>query len=188
MLKISTNISGLKELQKELDRVENILNMKRDNKFNQFLKDKFMETARRITDWKLSGGTTNDMAIEKYKSSHHIVDSENGFILYNDCVIDANTSNPSDYPNGFSIALAFEYGVGIVGQGTYNTGEEVEKEYFTPWDYNINKYNFGWVFKNEEGNLQSTYGYMGFEIYRYIADEIEKNLVKWYDEYYRKVV
>ena len=183
MLKIKTNVSGLQELQRELNRVENILNMKRDDKFNQFLKDKFMEVAMRVTDERLVGGTTNDMAIDKYKSSHHIIDDTNGFILYNDCTIGADTSQPDNYPSGeFSIALAFEYGVGIVGEGTY------DGKYFSPWDYNVNNYNFGWKYPTGNGNYDATYGYMGFEIYRYIAEEINNNLVKWYDEYYRKVV
>lgn len=185
MIKINTNVSGLKELQKELDRIQMLVNLKKDNNFNQFLQDKFMETARRISDERLVGGTTNDMAIDKYKSSHHIIEEDNGFILYNDCTIGADTSTPDNYPNGeFSIALAFEYGVGIVGEGTY------DGKYFTPWDYNINGYNFGWKYPTESGSREydTTYGYMGFEIYRYIAEEINNNLVKWYDEYYRKVV
>lgn len=183
MLKISTNVSGLKELQREINRVESIINLKNDKSFNQFLKDKFMEVARRITNERLIGGTTNDMAIEKYKSSHHIIDDTNGFILYNDCTVPAETSDPDKYPNGeFSVALAFEYGVGIVGEGTY------DGKYFNPWQYNVNNYNFGWKYPTENGEYDTTYGYMGFEIYRYIAEEINNNLAKWYDEYYRKGV
>lgn len=185
MLKVNASVSGLKELQKEIDRVQNLIKMKSDNGFNKYLQDKFMEVATRVTNERLVGGTTNDMAIQKYKSSHHIIPDENGFILYNDCTIGADTSMPDKYPNGeFSIALAFEYGVGIVGEGTY------DGKYFTPWDYNVNGYNFGWVYPTENGEngYDTTYGYMGFEIYRYIAEEINNNLAKWYDEYYRKVV
>lgn len=186
MLKISTNVSGLKELQKELDRVENILNMKQDNKFNQFLKDKFIEVAKKVTDERLVGGSTDDEYIEEYKIRHKIENTENGFILYNDTVIPTSMlpispETAKNYPNGFSVALAFEYGIGITGEGTY------DGKYFTPWSYNVNKHNFAWTYE-KDGQSYSTYGYMGFEIYRYIAEEINNNLVKWYDEYYRKVV
>ena len=34
--------------------------------------------------------------------------------------------------------------------------------------------------------MYATYGYAGFEIYRFSAIEIQKNLKKWVNEYFRK--
>lgn len=186
MLKITTEIFNLKELENQIKKLESY-DSSGDKQFNKFLKDKVWETLQRVMNNKLIGGTTNDMAIEKYKASNHIVDEGNGFILYNDCTIAADTKNPSNYPNGeFSIALAFEYGVGIVGEGTYDKGTSK----FTPWEYNVNKYNFGWKYPTENGEngYDTTYGYQGFEIYRTIVDEVNRNLNNWVKEYYGKVV
>ena len=43
-----------------------------------------------------------------------------------------STKHLEDYPNGFSIALAFEYGVGIVGQ---------TNPVPNAWEYNLKDYN-----------------------------------------------
>lgn len=185
MLKISSKITGLDKLQKEIKKLEQLISLNKYNEWNTFLKSKVMALAQDITNEYLVGGTTNDMAIEKYKSSHHIKNTDNGFILYNDCTIMADSKNPSTYPNEeFNIALAFEYGVGIVGEGTYDKG----KTKFKPWEYNVNKYNFGWKYPTENGDYlyDTTYGYQGFEIYRHIAEESQNNMQKWYNEYMEK--
>lgn len=178
MLKIEFNVEGLKELDKYIEYVNKLASMKKDSDFQKFIQNKILSLAQKVTDQRLTGGTTNDEYIQLYKSSHHIQEEENGFILYNDATIDANVEENTNYPGGqFSIALAFEYGVGITGEGTY------QEDVFTAWDYNVNDYNFGWYFL-KNGEVNHTFGYMGFEIYRNIAIEAEKNLKKWVNEYY----
>lgn len=177
MLKVSHNITGLINLQKEINRVNKILETQKD--INNFIKEKVKQTLNEVMSDELKGGTTNDEAISLYISSNQIEDTSNGFILYNNATIDANTKEKSTYPNGqFSIALAFEYGVGIIGQNTPDP-------YNKAWDYNVNNYNFGWTFKNSKGEVVSTAGYMGFEIYRKVADKVNKNLSSWYKEYWK---
>lgn len=182
MLKTNIDVKGLKELDKHIEFVNKMLRMKTDKDFQKFIQDKCMEALNKVMDQRLVGGTTNDMAIGKYRESNHIQETEDGFIIYNDCKIGADTKHPENYPNGeFSIALAFEYGVGIIGQNTDNPNA---------WEYNVNNYNFGWYFLPEDGDGQyhETAGYQGFEIYRYTAIEIQTNLNKWVEEYYSNEV
>lgn len=181
MLNIKIDTQGLEELQKYIKFVEQMAKMKTDKKFQKFIQQKVLETVNKITNERLVGGTTNDSAISLYKESNKIREYEEGFILYNDASITANAKDTSSYPNGeFSVALAFEYGVGIIGQNTPNNEGA--------WAYNVNNYNFGWWFQNEEGEYQPTAGYMGFEIYRYTAIECQNKLKDWVKEYYDREV
>ena len=189
MLDIQTDIQGLKELQNHIDFVEKMLTMKTDASFQKFIQDKVLVLAEKVTNELLVGGTTNDEAIEAYKSNHKIREDENGngFILYNDTKIPAvvnGVQNVIDnYPEGmFNVALAFEYGVGILGENTPSNGNA--------WAYNIKGYNFGWYLPKSvtgESGVQTS-GYMGFEIYRNIANEVKEQLNNWVEEYFRNEV
>ena len=179
LLKIDASVDKLEDLKKYIDRVNGLAKMQSDVKFQKFIKNKCLETVRKISDMRLTGGTTNDELIEEYKSRHKIRDFVDGFVLYNDTILPSSmisTKHLEDYPNGFSIALAFEYGVGIVGQ---------TNPVPNAWEYNLKDYNFGWYYQKYD-EIFHTYGYSGFEIYRYTAEEIQKNLNNWIDEYEKK--
>ena len=179
MLSIKIDVQGLDKLEKHIEFVQKMAKMKTDKSFQKFIQQKVLDTVNKITEERLVGGTTNDSAIPLYKESNKIREYDQGFILYNDASIMANAKDTSGYPNGeFSVALAFEYGVGIIGQNTPNNNGA--------WAYNINNYNFGWWFKSEEDDeYYETAGYMGFEIYRYTAIECQKEMKKWVEEYYK---
>ena len=115
---------------------------------------------------------------------------EDGFVIYNDAKIPANVkgvqNDLSNYKDGeFSIAMAFEYGVGIIGMSTDSPNS---------WEYNVNNYNFGWVLPSEIANMYGIpkgnefAGYQGFEIYRYTTERIKRYLPRWVEEYFRKEV
>ena len=183
VLKIKTDVKGLDVLDKYIGVVEKFVKSKQDVGFQKFLQEKVLDIARLVSDRLLVGGTTNDDAIELYKSNHKIREEEEGFVLYNDTQIPAivkGTQNTIDnYPDGmFPIALAFEYGVGIIGTNTANHSGS--------WEYNLQGYNFGWYLPQEvTGKVGvQTGGYMGFEIYRNIAKEVQDNLGKWTIEYF----
>lgn len=182
MFDAKIQVFNLDKLQKHIDFVDKMLLMKTDSDFQDFIKIKVLEVADKVTNERLIGGTTNDDAIAAYKSNHKIRDYENGFILYNDTTIPANASDTSGYNNGeFPVALAFEYGVGIVGQNSSNSE--------SAWAYDINNHGeSGWVFILDNGAWERTRGYVGFEIYRNIAIEVESKLEKWVIEYYKKEV
>lgn len=187
MLKYKTNIDSIKKIDKHLDLVKKMSLMKTDNSFQEFIQDKAMETLQSVMDSRvIQGTTTNDDSIDLYKSSNHLVKTEDGFIIYNDAKVPANVkgvqNDISNYPNGeFSIALAFEYGVGIVGISTNNPNA---------WEYNVNDYNFGWILPSDVlGEYGIKYmGYTGFEVYRFTAIEIQNQLPKWVNDYYRRVL
>ena len=191
MLKINMNVKGLKEFEKYVDFVNKMANMKNDVTFQKFIQDKCLNEVKSVSRERL-GGTTNDEYITEYINRHKIEELSDGFILYNDLVIPAilstkNTRNQDreqglvrNYDNGFSLALAFEYGVGIVGQNNPINGA---------WEYNINNYGpLGWYYKTVDGDYQRTQGYRGAEVYRYTTININKKLKDWVYEYYRKEV
>ena len=185
MFRVTTNIDSIEKIDKQIKYVNSMLKMKEDIEFQSFIKDKCMQTLESVMNSRLQiGMTTNDDSIVLYRNSNHIEDTEDGFVIYNNAKIPANVfgkqNNIANYPNGqFSIALAFEYGVGVVGIGTGNP---------KAWEYNVNSYENGWYLpKNVLGKSGMKYeGYQGFEIYRYTADEIQKNLSNWVREYMSK--
>lgn len=178
MLNIQRKVDGLKDLEKYTLYIERLSTMKTDINFQKYIQQKCMEAVQKITNERLIGGTTDDDMIEEYKTRHKIQEETDGFIIYNDTVLPAymlNTANPEDYSNGFSIALAFEYGIGIVGENSPKANA---------WQYNVKNHNFAWYYQ-KYGKTFSTYGYQGFEIYRYTAEEIKAQLPKWVNDYYK---
>jgi len=182
MLDAKIQVTNLEDLQKHLDFVRKMLSMATDKTFQDFIKSKVLELADKVTNERLVGGTTNDDVIAEYKSNHKIRDYEEGFILYNDTTIPANAKDVSGYNEGnFCVALAFEYGVGIVGEQTTNSENA--------WQYDINNYGqSGWVFIKNDDSWERTRGYAGFEIYRNIAIQVNSNIKDWVTEYYEKEV
>lgn len=187
MLAIDVQIDNLDKLQNHIKLVEKMAKMKTDSSFQQYIKNKVLETVNQVSTKRLVGGTTNDEYISEYILRNKIRDEADGFVLYNDFTIPyilttRNTKNQDrdfgvvrNYDNGFNIALAFEYGVGIVGMTNPVTGA---------WDYNINNYEKGWFYNTREGDTLFTQGYQGFEIYRYTAEEIIAQLPKWVNDYF----
>lgn len=182
MLKVRVDLDSLEKLDEYIDFVKKLLKMQVDKDFQKFIQQKCLETVKQVSLTRLvnSGGAercTNEEYFEEYNNNHKIRQEEDGFVIYNDLTVPANTKKPENYPNGFSIALAFEYGVGIVGENANDNPNA--------WAYNIHNYQFGWTFR-KDGETYATYGYAGFEIYRFSAIEIQKNLNKWVNEYFMK--
>lgn len=186
MFRVSTSIDSIEKIDKHLELIKRMSLMKEDKNFQLYIQEKSMETLEKVMNSRINyNSTTNDDSISLYRNSNHIQETEDGFIIYNDAKIPANAkgvqNSVENYPNGeFSIALAFEYGVGIVGISTGSPNA---------WEYNVNNYNFGWYLpKDVLGESGIRYmGYTGFEVYRYTAIEIENQLPKWVSEYYRRV-
>ena len=189
MFKINIDVRGTESLDEYISYIKKLLSMKTDKTFQKFIQDKCLNEVKSVSRERL-GGTTNDEYITEYINRHKIEELSDGFILYNDLVIPAilstkNTRNQDreqglvrNYDNGFSLALAFEYGVGIVGQNNPVNGA---------WEYNINNYGpLGWYYKTVDGDYQRTQGYRGAEVYRYTATNINNKLKDWVEEYINK--
>ena len=179
MLKVSCEIKGLKELESKIEYTKRLLQMKVDKSFQKFIQNKVIQALNKVMQERLTSETTNNEYIEEYKLRNKIREEEDGFVLYNDFTIPAILSSRGnatrDYSEGFSIALAFEYGVGIVGQDNPVEGA---------WEYNINNYEKGWYYKDMNGEVIFTQGYKGMQIYGYTKIEVENNLPKWVEEYF----
>lgn len=195
MFDVDIKIDNLKGLNTHIKYVDKLLSLKDDKQFQRYFQQKFLETVNKVANDRIIGGTTNDEEIDLYKSSNKIQEIEDGFILYNDAKIPADFYNTlpfdtSGYSSGqFSIALAFEYGTGMVAVGNY------DNKYFNPWQYDStsktkskhHKNNSWYLPKNVYGESGvKTYGYKGFEVYRYTAEEIQAQMPKWLNDYFKK--
>ena len=196
MLNTIVDVDGLEQLEKHIQKVERMAKMQVDSDFQAYIKQKAWDTLQEVMGERLKGGTTNDDAISTYIASNHLEDIDGGFKIYNDAKIPADyyniiPFNVSDYPDGkFSIALAFEYGVGIVGISTNYGNNPLWKSNAVEWSLSPHRTETYWYLpKNVTGESGVRFqGFEGFEIYRYTADRITKNLNKWINEYFRKEV
>ena len=173
MINIKVETKNFDYLERIIEDVNSMRKMQGiSSEFKQFIKNKVKNTLNQVMNERLGmyGSTDNDDSIALYKSSNHFQDTDNGFILYNNASVDTDLPG---YNGKFSIALAFEYGTGIVGETHAVNGA---------WDYNVNKHTNYWnYYKN--GKLIATMGYRGMEIYRYTADKINKEMKNWIKEY-----
>ena len=189
MFKPSCKVTGLEELEKTIEFIKRLASMKTDKSFQKFMQDKAMDALENVMQERLGMWfTTNDESIDLYRNSNHLKELDDGFIIYNDAKVLADVSgiqnNIANYPNGeFSIAMAFEYGVGIIGMSTGNSNA---------WEYNLNDYNYGWYLPSAVAEMyglpknQEFAGYQGFEIYRYTVEKIKQELPKIVEEYFNQ--
>lgn len=159
-------IQGLDKLKQHIEFVKKMALLKSDENFQQYIRNKFLQTVNQISMERLPDG---DLKSE-YIAHNQIRELSDGFILYNDTTIETESEG---YDGQFSIALAFEYGTGLVGQENPKIGA---------WEYNINNHQNGWIyFKN--GSFHFTRGMEGQEIYRFTLEEIKKQLPNWIRQY-----
>jgi hypothetical protein len=191
---VSVNVDSIEALEKYIARIRKYRKMQTDKKFQEYIKNKVMNTLLETMRDKLvpqRNENTNSEYFDLYWESNHIEDTIDGrgFILYNDAKIPANVNGtqnvPENYPEGmFSIALAFEYGVGIVGMNT-----EYDETKYLPWEYNKKNYNFGWYLPADISNYYGLSknlpyaGYEGYEVYRWTATRVEERLPQWVNSY-----
>lgn len=199
MLKIITEIDSLRKLDEHIAFVNKVVQMRTDKRFQEFIQAKCLQTIKRVAEQRFaSHTTTNEDLKAEYLNNNKVREITNeGFVIYNDLsVVKPDTKFSEGYT--FSVALAFEYGTGFVGMGSANAPAS--------YQYNVNKNYvvkddeviYGWwlsILKNadnphfgtnDKNTSVITGGYEGMEIYRFSAIEIQKNLKKWVNEYFRK--
>lgn len=165
-LRTSVKVDDIKKLKEYVEYVKKFSTIKSDKNFQKFLQEKFLETVNSVATANLPSGELTQL----YISNNKIEEISSGFILYNDTYVEIETEG---YGGKFSIALAFEYGTGLVGQENPKVGA---------WQYNVNQHEKGWNYF-QDGQFYFTRGMQGYEIYRYTLEEIKKNLKKWVQEY-----
>ena len=172
MLDIQVKVDGLEDLSKHIQIVEKLIKLKDNTSFQEYLKQKCLDIVNKTARLRVRYNTTNNDKIEEYLQNNKLRETNNGFEIYNDTF--EIYDNPN-YNGKFSIALAFEYGVGIVGENDPKPNS---------WEYNVNNHNFPWWF-TKDGEKYQTYGYEGFEVYRFASEEIKSQLPKIINDFYR---
>ena len=160
------NVKGLDKLKEYIEFVKKFSTMKTDRQFQKYIQNKFLETVNKISSERLPSGELS----QEYISNNKIRELDNGFILYNATMI---ATDSEGYDGQFNIALAFEYGTGIVGQNHPKANA---------WAYNVNQHEKGWYYF-ANGSYHFTKGFEGYEIYRFTKQEIENNLNDWVMKY-----
>lgn len=198
-LNVTIEKQGLGYLKLQIEYVNKMLKMKTDKNYQTFIQNKCLETVKKYARERLySSGTTNEEYYENYINNIHIRETKNGFEIVSDFSIEKPSSNHSGGYT-FSISMAFEYGVGIIGEGStdapsgyrYNVNDNYVKingeniqGWWLPKGKAGNSVTFG---ENLKGSSIITRGYEGLEIFRFSRVEIMKNLNSWVNEYFLKM-
>ena len=168
-LEIDVTVDSIKKLEEYIKAISKY-NLSVSNKeFQKYLQDKFLEAVKKVSLERLQG---EDLA-STYNENHKIQELDDGFILYNDTMVETESEG---YDGKFSIALAFEYGTGLIGQENPKIGA---------WQYNVKGHEKGWIYF-KDGLFHFTRGFEGYEIYRFTAEEIRNNLKQWILDYIPK--
>lgn len=188
MLDINVSVDSIKKLDKHIKYVEKMMKLKYDIDFQKYIQDKCLQTVKKVAEQRIySIPTSNEDMKSAYIQNNKIRKEKNGFVIYNDLSVQNKNYT-------FCVALAFEYGTGLIGQEQAINGA---------WAYNINQNTVfydgeivdgWWLSKDKAGNVETfgesksgkdviTRGYRGMEIYRFSAEEIKSMLPKWVNDY-----
>lgn len=196
MINSNLNVSGLNKLREHINYVKKMRLMLTSKRFQTYIQDRCLETIKLVAIRRFATSTNTNKELETtYNENHKIRDiTDKGFVIYNDFAIEKPTTHHSEGYT-FSIALAFEYGTGIIGLNSNNSpswyqynvndnhvtldGEEIEG-WWLDVNKNGNNPSFG---ESKSGKTVVTRGYEGMEIYRFSAIEIQKQLPQWVKEY-----
>ena len=174
-------ISNLKDFSKYLDKV--IIALQSQDFFDYLAKK-----SRQVVD-EVSMENLNSDEEEQYshiyRTNHEVKVDLEKIVIFNETIIPQSQINPSiaeNYPNGFDLAKAVEYGTGIVG--SQSNASELATE--RGWAYMVNterNYNQPWFYMDENGELRWTKGMAGKLIYYKSKQKIEEKLKDWINEY-----
>lgn len=149
--------------------------------FMQFIGNKCLLELNRISNERLDGFFETDMAsseVDKYRKNHKMTIKPKKINISNSTMADLSHVSPrtlENYPDGFSIAKAIEFGTGILGT------PDSEFEWETQMNPNRN-YDKGWYYE-KNGKLYWSKGFGGKFIYSELVKSVEKNISSWIDEY-----
>lgn len=168
-------ITGTKEISKKLNKLADSFGSK---EMMNYLGDKCERSLYKITHDNLS--TVDDLETSEYAQNHVKKIEDNKIILSNNTMADLSELSPetlSNYPDGFSIAKAVEYGTGIVGSTSSASS------FADNWQYDVNEHGeTGWYYI-KDGNLHWSKGFEGRLIFYKTALDIKDNVSRWTDEY-----
>lgn len=192
MLKISSSVQNLDKLEQQIKRVDKLLELQKDQSLLcEKLATQMLKILNQVAKQRINLiPTSNDDLKGSYLNNNKYRIEGNTIILYNDlCVVSPASKISDEYT--FCVALAFEYGTGVIGKENPKIGA---------WSYDVNSGRNrafingeqldGWWLPKEKaggvkilaesknGNAVVVQGYEGMEIYRFAREEIVKQLPK----------
>lgn len=167
----------------DLKKLKSALN---SNNFKVFLENKVKEILKEMTDKNLN--TKEHLNYKGIYRNNHIVEVDiNKKIIKisnsTDIPVDQlNVEVANNYPNGFDLAKAVEYGTGIVGANSMASGYASKDG----WAYDINNHgDKGWTYVID-GNIVWTKGVTGTLIFEKSKQKIEEKFDGWVMEFIEK--
>ena len=109
MLKVKVDLDSLEKLDKYIDFVNKMAQMKTDKSFQVFMQKKCLGTIKKVAEQRFATHTTTNEELKtEYLNNNKIRDiTDEGFVIYNDLsVVKPDTRFSKGYT--FSVALAFE--------------------------------------------------------------------------------
>lgn len=174
-------ITGTKELSNKLKKMGDSFGSR---EMMKYLGDKCERTLYKTTHDNLT--TVDDLEVSEYAKNHQKEIVGKKIILSNGTMADLSDLSPEtllNYPNGFSIAKAVEYGTGIVGSTSEASGVAP-----SDWEYDVNQHgNSGWYYK-KNGNIYWTKGFEGRLIFYKTSKEVKENISKWISQYMKNKI
>ena len=171
-------ITGTKKLSQKLEDLSDTFGSK---EMMNYLGDKCERTLYKITNENLS--TVEDLETSEYAKNHKKEVKGNRILLSNNTMADLSDLSPetlANYPNGFSIAKAVEYGTGIVGSTSSASS------FANDWEYDVNGHGQkGWYYK-KNGNLYWSKGFEGRLIFYKTSLGIKEDISKWLHDYLKQ--
>ena len=172
------DVDGITDFTKQIKGLAKALD---DEELMQFIGNKCMLELSRISNEKLGGFSESDMfstEVDKYRSNHQLDVKVNELTISNDTMADlshVSKKTLANYPDGFSIAKAIEFGTGILG----TPNDEFDWE--TQANPNRN-YDKGWYYE-KDGHLYWSKGFAGKFIYSELKKVVEEKAKDWINEY-----
>ena len=176
-----SQIENLEDLQKY---IEKIIQALQSQEFFDYLSKKSRAVVDLVSSQNLNADEEQQYS-HIYRVNHEVSVNMDEIVISNEVMIPVSAINPNiamNYPNGFDLAKAIEYGTGIVGAGSDASELATERG----WQYMVNTerdYTKPWFYKDENGNLRWTRGMSGKLIYYKSKQMIEEQLEDWINEY-----
>ena len=167
-----------KEFEGDMVKLKSVVQSK---EFMNYIADKCILKLSQISSEKLGGVRDDDVFyqdIDRYRTNHKVDVGTDVVIISNDTMADLSHVSErtlQNYPDGFSIAKAIEFGTGIYGS------ENDDPE----WRVQVNEnrdYNKGWYYE-KDGSIRWSKGFGGKFIYYELLEYVKENIANWILEY-----
>ena len=110
MINVKVDVKGLKELENTIKKIDSLIQLQKNVNMQTWFQEKCLETVNEVAKRRV---TFTGETVDRYLANNKLEKLENGFVIYNDTYVE---SNSKEFGGKFSIALAFEYGTGLLVQ------------------------------------------------------------------------